>query len=100
MAQPPCLIHPTESFFRDVDLLREELGANADAVLNELATVVRILKAAPGDPPVESFGWYGDTFAYRFGNGLVLTFRRTTDLDERKQPKLCHLFLKRLMRER
>jgi len=99
LAETPCQVHPTESFYRDVDLIREELGDGAEPVLKELARVVRILKASPANPPVESFGWIGDTFAYRFGREFVLTFRRTTDLDERKQPKLIHLFLKRVMRE-
>lgn len=94
----PCKIHPTESFYRDVDLLREELGADAEAVLNDLASVVSILQHAPAEPPVEASGWRGDTFAYPFGKGFVLVFRRATDRDERKQPKLIHLYLKRVMR--
>ena len=100
MAEPPCRIHPTESFYRDVDLLREELGAGAEAVLKDLAKAVKALEKAPADPPVERSGWIGDKFAYPFGNGFVLTFRRATDLDERKQPKLIHLYLKRVMRRK
>jgi hypothetical protein len=98
VAETPCQIHPTPSFYRDVDLLREELGPGADAVLKSLGDAVDALAAAPADPPVEAHGWIGDTFAYPLANGFVLTFRRTTDRDERKKPKLIHLYLKRVMR--
>ena len=94
MTQPPQ-IHPTESFYRDVDLLREEMGEEA---LSELAKAVEALAKAPAKPPVAAYGWQGDSFAYPFGGGMLLTFRRVTDRDEAKQPKLIHLYLKRIVR--
>ena len=95
----PCQVHATESFYRDVDSLRELLGAEAEDVLKDLAKAVETLEGNPPDLPVRRTGWYGDTFGYAFRVGFVLTFRRATDRDQRNQPILVHLYLKRVMQD-
>lgn len=83
----------------DIEQLREDLGTRADQVIDALAKAVKKLDGYEWDDslPVRKAGWPGDTYTYEFYPGYVVTFRRETDRNERKQPILIHLYLKRVM---
>src|SRR5580704_17855616 len=98
--QPTILIHPTTSFWADVDNLSNVLASRADDVFMKLVLALRDLRGyqRDGSLPIEPYGWYGDSYAFRFCDEYVFTFKLVTDRDDKKAPIVQHYHLKNLLR--
>lgn len=96
-------IHPTESFYRCVAGLRDELQhswTQAEEVESALGTAIRRIEDYPwpSDLPIEKRGSALNEYEYRFHPSYRMTFRWRGD---RRRGELVrvHLYLKAIYRE-
>lgn len=99
---PESLIIPSRRYFYyTVSSFLDVLGSSAPAGRSALLEALATLKSYSwdGSLPLELYGVAGDSYAYEFYPGYVLTFRRETVRDHRKQPVQIKLFLRAVQRK-
>jgi hypothetical protein len=96
--QPLTEIHPTKSFFNDLDTLAEASGPAGDQlVLLCVAAIGRLQREDLGLLPLKSYGVVGDSYIYKFAETHSFTFRVHTDRDGDGHPLKVHYYLKRIL---
>jgi hypothetical protein len=96
--QPLTEIHPTKSFFNDLDTLAEASGPAGDQlVLFCVAAIGRLQREDLGLLPLKSYGVVGDSYIYKFAETHSFTFRVHTDRDGDGHPLKVHYYLKRIL---
>jgi hypothetical protein len=90
-------LHPTDRFYRHLDVLLEALDDNEEFEA-DLANALKSLEKSSWDAPFKRHGLSGHDFACPINNEFLLVFRRETDRDAHGRPLLIHFYLKTIER--
>ena len=102
MPRPEYRIIASATSLEQFGHLKETLADEADAIAEAFLEAVDHLGDEEEMSPavVERYGSYGDTFLYNFHRDYAFVFRKETQRDEGKQPRLVIVYVEALLRRR